>query len=192
VPSAPVAESPYRIRHHWIVLLDLPSKWGWLGLAILVVIGITGGWLAWLPLLVVLGAVVIFRVQEWRAEVIELDRLTIRRARGVRETSVSHGLFRIDRISGVVLSQTVPGKLLHYGSLQLEAPGSHPDFRVLARIQNPEQTFELLESFMFRTARRDLDNDTDPNDVGTDDQQTSPLPSLGGGDTGRLPRVHPR
>ena len=185
---APAVQWPYRIRHHWIVLLEPPGKWGWLGLAVLVVIGITGGWLAWLPLIIVLAAVMTFRVQEWRAEVVELDQLTIRHARGVKETTSSHALMRVDRISGMLVSRTVPGKLLGYGSLHLEAPGNHPGFRDMEKIQNPERTYELLQALMFRTV-----TDTDPDDVGPDDQQTAPLPSVArDSDTGRLPSVRRR
>jgi hypothetical protein len=188
VQPAPAVEWPYRIRHHWIVLFDLPSKWGWLGLAVLVAVGITGGWLAWLPLIIVVAAAIAFRVQEWRAEIIQLDKLTIRHARGVKETSVSNALLRIDRISGLLLSQTVPGKILGYGSLHLEAPGNHPGFRDLEKIENPITTFKLLESLMFRTAK-----DTDPDDVGPDEQQTAPLPNIGpDNDTGRLPSTRRR
>jgi hypothetical protein len=183
VQPAPAAQWPYRIRHHWIVLLKPPGKWGWLGLAVLVVIGITGHWLGWIPLILVLGAVAFFRTQEWRAEIVELDPLTIRHARGVKETSVSRALMRIDRVSGVVLSQTVPGKILGYGSLHLEAPGNHPGFRDIEKIQQPDETFQLLQSLMFRTSR-----DTDPDDVGPDDQATAPLPGFSAdGDTGQLP-----
>jgi hypothetical protein len=165
------------------VLFDPPGKWGWLGLAVLVVIGLTGGWLGWLPLIVVVGAVFLFRYQEWRAEVITLDPLTIRYSQGVQETTTSRALLRIDRISGIVLQRTVPGKLLGYGSLHLEAPGSHPDIRHLERIDHPELTGRLVESLMFRTA-----TDTDPDDVGPDAQHTAPLPQVStGGDTGRLP-----
>jgi hypothetical protein len=182
VNPAPVVTWPFRIRHHWIVLFKLPRKWGWLGLAVLFVVGLTGGWLGWLPLIVVVGAVLLFRYQEWRAEVITLDKLTIRYTQGVQETTTSRALLRIDRISGIVLSRTVPGKLLGYGSLHLEAPGSHPDIRHLERIDHPELTAQLVESLMFRTA-----TDTDPDDVGADGQQTAPLPRVSSGDTGRLP-----
>lgn len=182
---APAVTLPFRIRHHWIVLFGPPSKWGWLGLAILALVGITSGWLGWLPMVLIIGAVLLFRYQEWRAEVITVDQLTIRYAQGVQETTTSRALLRVDRISGIVLSRSVPGKLLGYGSLHLEAPGNHPDIRHLNRINHPELTARLVESLMFRTA-----TDTDPDDIGADGQQTAPLPVVSSReDTGRLPGI---
>ena len=205
---APVVSLPYRIRHHWVVLFARPRLWVALCLVALALVGFTSGWLGWVPLIVVLIAMIAFRIQEWRAEVIELDRSTIRHWSGVRETTVSQAMMRIDRISGLVITRTVPGKILGYGSLHLEAPGSHPKFRDLEKIELPGETFELLQSLMFQ-ARGDRDpndvgpndvgpegvgpNDVGPNDVGPDDTRTSPLPSLSAdGDTGRLPHTRYR
>ncbi len=186
MPPTPAVVWPYRIRHHWVVLFRLPSLWGWIGLAVLGAIGITSGWLGWLPLLILLVSVMAFRIQEWRAEIIELDQLTIRRASGVRETTVSRALIRVDRISGLVVTRTVPGKLLGYGSLHLEAPGDHPGFGNLHRIQDPDTTFLLIQALMFR-----IPSDTDPDDIGSDARHTAPLPALNRPGTG-TPSGRPR
>jgi hypothetical protein len=191
---------PYRIRHHWIVLLEPPGKWAWIVFAALLIVAVTGGWWASLPLIIVVALYFLFRYQEWRAEVIELDPRAVRHARGVRETSTSHAFLRIDRVSGVVLSQTVPGKIFGYGTVHLEAPGSHPDFRHLAKIQRPQETFEMIEALMFKTGVTPSGSsvppsepgstvlpseDDDPNDTGVDVRVTAPLPDL---DPGRAPR----
>jgi hypothetical protein len=188
---------PYRIRHHWIVLLDPPGRWTWLLFALLVVVAITGGWWGLIPLVVVVTVFFLFRYQEWRAEVIELDPRAVRHARGVKETTTSNAFLRIDRVSGVVMSRTVPGKLLGYGTVHLEAPGDHPDFKHLVKIQKPLETFTLIEALMFKTSlsptgasilpaaassdRGPYDHDGssgDPDDTGADIRATEPLPSV--------------
>jgi hypothetical protein len=192
MPASRPPEWPYVIRHHWVVIFSSPGRFGWVVLGLLVIFPIVAGWLAWVPLVLVLAALFGFRYQEWRAETIELDPRTIRHARGVAETTASSAFLRVDRIAGAVLSRTVPGKLLGYGTLHLEAPGSHPDFRKLSKIERPEETFALLESLMLRhgpMAGEAWDSGgAHPHDIGSglgeaqrrtaEQRETAPLPRL--------------
>ena len=58
--------------------------------------------------------------------------------------------------------QTVPGKLLDYGTIELEAPGDHPDVRRLVKIWHPHEFYRALRQLSSpSTAVRD------PDDVGT-------------------------
>ena len=155
---------PYTFRHHWIVLLRPPGRYVWIVFGLLLLFVLVGGWPALIPLLVVLAVFFGFRYQEWRAERIELSPRTIRYARGVKETTETSAFIRVDRISGVAMSQTVTGKLLGYGTVHIEVSGHHPDFRRIVNIENPKQTFALLEGLMFKDTR----SDADPDDVGFD------------------------
>lgn len=217
MPASRPPDWPYVIRHHWVVIFSSPGRFGWVVLGLLLIFSIVAGWWGWVPLVLVLAALFGFRYQEWRAETIELDPRTIRHARGVAETTASHAFLRVDRIAGAVISQTVPGKLLGYGTLHLEAPGSHPDFRKLSKIERPEETFKLLESLMLRprpgAGEGWNSGDTDPNDVGSgpgevdrrevdrhevdrrtaEQRETAPLPRLDRGPSAmRDPQVAPR
>jgi hypothetical protein len=187
-----VGDWPYIIRHHWIALLRPPGRGTWIVFGLLVLFVLVGGLLAWIPLLVVLAVFFGLRYREWRADLIELNPRTIRHARGVKETTATNAFLRIDRITGVAMSQTVPGKLLGYATLHIEASGDHPDFRRLVNIENSKQTFVLLEALMFDGEVAD----TDPDDTGfdaprsdnsnddfgdadtTDAVRTAPLPEL--------------
>jgi hypothetical protein len=99
------------------------------------------------------------------------------RVRGVPETTSSESSLRLDRISGVVLEQTVLGKLLDYGSIEIEAPGQHPDVRLLTKIARPHPFYLQVRRVVFGEAV-ELDPDERPQDF-----ITAPLP--------RLPRPQP-
>ena len=92
------------------------------------------------------------------------------RVRGVPETTSTEASLRIDRVSGARLIQTVPGKILDYGTIELEAPGDHPDVRHLVRIAHPIPFYNQLRSVIFADLRG-----PDPND-GTARYVTEPLP----------------
>jgi PH (Pleckstrin Homology) domain-containing protein len=161
-----------RVRHHWITLLAIPHPV--LGVALLVLF-----LMAWVqpdPMAVVLALViaanVFVRWQTWRAESVILTRARVIRVRGVPETTSSESSLRLDRISGVVLEQSVLGKLLDYGSIELEAPGSHPDVRLLTKIANPHPFYLQVRKVVFGDSV-DLDPDDRPQDF-----ITAPLPRL--------------
>lgn len=159
-----------RARHHWIVLLAPPSKWACLGLAVL----FAGAIFRPIPFavffLVVAVAGAALRWQTWRAELIILTRKRVVRVRGIPETTSSEASLRIDRVSGARLVQTVPGKLLNYGSIELEAPGDHPDVRHLVRIADPMSFYNQLRGAIFAP-----ETGADPDD-GLPRHVTEPLP----------------
>lgn len=159
-----------RARHHWIVLLQLPSKWVALALAAL----FAGAIFRPVPFaavfLVVAVAGAALRWQTWRAELIILTRKRVVRVRGIPETTTSEASLRIDRVSGARLVQTVPGKLLNYGTIELEAPGDHPDVRRLVRIAEPMHFYDQLRSVIFAD-----ESGPDPDD-GLGAYVTEPLP----------------
>jgi hypothetical protein len=159
-----------RTRHHWIVLVQPPSKWASLGLLVLFLAAIFGPVAFVAIFLVVAVAGAALRWQTWRAELIILTRKRVLRVRGIPETTTSEASLRVDRISGARLVQTVPGKILDYGTIELEAPGDHPDVRRLVRIAAPTTFYDKLRGAMFAN-----DLDPDPND-GAAGYSTEPLP----------------
>jgi hypothetical protein len=161
-----------RVRHHWITLFRLPHPV--LGVALLLLF-----LMAWVdpdPMAFVfaalLGANIFLRWQTWRAESVILTRARVIRVRGVPETTSAESSLRLDRISGVVLEQTVLGKLLDYGSIELEAPGQHPDVRILTKIARPGPFYLQVRRVVFGEGA-DLDPDDRPQDF-----ITAPLPRL--------------
>lgn len=167
-----------RARKHWIVMFTLPNKY--VSIALLVLFFAAVGKPDPMALLftVVIATIGFLRWQTWRAEVILITRTRIIRVRGVPETTSSESSLRLDRISGVVLEQSVPGKILNYGSIVLEAPGQHPDVRFLKTIAQPQRFYLQLRRAVFGEGI-DLDPDDRPQEF-----ITAPLP--------RLPEPPPR
>ena len=173
-----------RVRHHWIVLLRWPGKWAALGMVALFVVAILRPVPFALLFLIVLVAACALRWQTWKAELVILTTKRVIRIRGVPETTTTEASLRLDRVSGARLIQTVPGKLLNYGSVMLEAPGDHPDVRHLVRIADPIPFYNQLRGLLFAGERP-----LDPDDHGTsplgglyDPEQrlaTEPLPRYG-------------
>jgi hypothetical protein len=162
-----------RTNHHWIVLFKLPHRFAGIGLLLLLVWGIFQP--AMLIVLVLIIAVnMLLRVRTWRAETIILTQKRIIRVQGVPETTNTEASLRIDRVSGARLIQTVPGKLLDYGTIELEAPGDHPDVRRLIRIVHPNEFYSGLRGIVFGERLP-----PDPDEGPTDLNATTPLPRLG-------------
>jgi hypothetical protein len=182
-------------RLHWIVMLRRPHPLLAIALVVLLAAAVFDPSPMALIFLLVLCAGGFFRYQNWRAEQVILTRRRIIRVRGVPETTKTEASLRLDRISGAVLQQTVLGKLLGYGSIELEAPGQHPDVRVLSTIARPHRFYLQVRRVVFG-AGADLDPDDvppDPTQPGRppqppgmpraaqpwqDDTATAPLPFL--------------
>jgi hypothetical protein len=148
-------------RHHWITMLRRPSWTLVIALAVLLVAAVLKPNPMTLVFLIVLSAAGFLRWQQWRAEQVILTRRRIIRVRGVPETTTTESSLRLDRISGAVLEQTVLGKLLNYGSIELEAPGQHPEMRMLAKIARPHEFYLELRRVIFGDGG---DHYSDPDD----------------------------
>ena len=131
--------------------------------------------MGWLLVLVILGFGFL-RWQTWQAEWVILTSKRIIRVQGVPETTTSEASLRIDRISGARMIQTVPGKLFGYATIELEAPGNHPDVRRLERIANPHAFFLELRKVIFgEPVPPDPNDDPDGYEA---EFETEPLPFL--------------
>lgn len=160
-------------RHHWVVLFRLPPRVAGLALLALFVWGLFQPAML-IVLLVVLTAALILRERTWNAERIILTRKRIIRVQGVPETTSSEASLRIDRVSGARLIQTVPGKMFGYGTIELEAPGDHPDVRKLVRIARPNAFYAELRALVFGEP-----HPPDPDEDLRGRHSTTPIPRLG-------------
>ncbi|MCW2494565.1 MAG: hypothetical protein JWQ77_489 [Jatrophihabitans sp.] len=165
-----------RAQHHWIVLLALPGKAAGLALVALLVAAVIWPWPFLVLFLLVIVAAAALRWQTWRAELIILTTRRIVRVRGVPETTSSEASLRIDRVSGARLVQTVPGKILNYATIELEAPGDHPDVRHLVRIAEPMHFYEQLRRIIFAGEGGFDPDDQGPAAVVPQEFATEPLP----------------
>jgi hypothetical protein len=174
LPALLPSELPVRARtrHHWIVMFRLPHKVLLIALLVMLIAAVVEpNPMAWLFGLVV-GLFAFLRWQTWNAEWVILTGKRIIRVQGVAETTSTEASLRLDRVSGARLIQTVPGKLLDYGTIELEAPGDHPDVRRLRRIGDPQHFYLELRRVVFGE-RVPLDPDDDPYGY-----VTEPLPPM--------------
>lgn len=161
-------------RHHPIVLVRRPGKWPALGLLALVIWALITPSM-WFVVIVLVAVTMLFRWQTWDAERIILTRKRIIRVQGVPETTTSEAFLRVDRITGMRIMQSVPGKLLDYATIELEAPGNHPDVRHMVKIWHPHAFYRDLRHLIFSEPR------PDPDDVGSNglpEDATAPLPRV--------------
>jgi hypothetical protein len=70
------------------------------------------------------------------------------------------------------LVETVTGKLLGYGTIELEAPGDHPGVRRLQRIADPQSFYQELRRVIFADDVMP-DPDFEPGNM-----ITAPLPAI--------------
>jgi hypothetical protein len=159
-----------QVRHHWVVMLRRPHIVLVVALLVLLVAAIVEPWPMAVLFVLVFGAFAFLRWQTWQAEWIILTHRRIIRVRGVPETTSAEASLRLDRVSGAVLEQTVMGKLLNYGTIELEAPGSHPDVRKLVNIATPNEFFRQTRKLVFGN-----DLDLEPDDR-PQNHVTAPLP----------------
>lgn len=188
MPALLPSELPVRCEahQHWIVLFTPPHKW-WLaafGVALLVAVFDPDPF-AW-ALILVVALVGFFRWRTWRAERVILTGKRIIRLQGIPETTTTETSLRIDRVSGARIVETVPGKLLGYGTIELEAPGEHPGVRKLRRICDPNEFYLEVRSIIFGEPGSPRTDDLGDPD-GPVRRPARPVSS----DTLPLPRVYP-
>lgn len=143
------------------IVLGLTAVLAWLFLS---------GWWAIIGVSAEVLAILAFRIQTWSAEWIILTGKRIIRIQGVLETTTAEASLRLDRVSGARLVQTVPGKWFGYGSIELEAPGAHPDTHNLMMIRDAVPFFMILRELIFGEPQP-----PDPDDY-AQDHITEPIP----------------
>ena len=163
-----------RRRQSWVVLFDPPHKLLTAALLVLLIMAIAEPrWMALVLVLVVL-AIGFWRVRNWRAELILLTDKRIIRTAGLPETTTVEAFLRVDRISGVVLVQSVIGRAFGYGSIHVEASGSHPTLRKLEKVADVGPFYLILRDAVF--GNRGPDPDEEPVDFITAELPALPPP----------------
>lgn len=168
-----------RTRHHPVVLLRKTSRSGAILFAITALAILLSRW-AIAVLLGELAWTLYWRWRVWRAEWILLTRKRIIHIQGIPETTSTEASLRIDRVSGARLVQSPLGKILGYGTIELEAPGEHPDVRKLRIIDDVEAFYIVLRRIVFG------EDAPDPDDH-PQEFVTEPLPDLRRGAPGMSP-----
>ncbi len=171
-----------RTRHHWIVLIRPPHRPAAVALLALLLLAAIWPW-PWAVILVItLAVAMLFRLQTWHAELIILTRKRIVRMQGVPETTTSEASLRIERVFGARLVQTVPGKILGYATIELEAPGEHPAVRRLRKIAAPHQFYGELRAMIFGDSKQADSKQADSKQADSNERPseytTEPLPRI--------------
>ena len=157
-------------RHHPIVLFRRTHKLTAILLILTAAASFASRW-ALAALAFELVWIAYWRWRIWSAEWIVLTRKRIIRIQGIPETTSTEASLRIDRVSGARLVQTPLGKMFGYGTIELEAPGEHPDVRKLRNIDDAEEFFIVLRRVIFG------EDGVDPDDY-PEDFVTEPLPNI--------------
>lgn len=155
-------------------MFSKPPTWVWMLMLGTLVLAVIWPWPMIVPFAVLFAANAFLRWQLWDQAIVVLTRRRIIRVIGVPEATTTEASLRLDRIHGAVLTQTLLGKLLDYGTIELESPVKNNDLQELRRIQHPHQFYRLLRNMIFGEGVPD-----DP-DYRPGDHQTEPLPDLEG------------
>ena len=161
------------VRQHSIMLFLRPAHRRYvILLAVLAVAALIGGGrFVWLFALTA-ALLALLRYRVWAAERIILTNKRIIHIHGVLETTRTEASLRLDRISGLRLIETFPGRMLGYATISVEAPGDHPGLKHLYRMSRVDQFYEHLRDIVFHE-----DRSADPDDV-PGDYITAELPDL--------------
>ena len=111
------------------------------------------------------------RYRLWDSERITLTSKRIVHSYGVLETTRTEASLRLDRVSGLQIVETLPGRIFNYGTIVVEAPGNHPALHQLFRISRAEPFYLRLREVVFGE-----DWPQDPELTGSRVDDTQPLP----------------
>ena len=170
----------FEARQHPIALVTRkPDKGVVVVLAVLLIIG-----LIWRdPMLYVFSVVFAlagwFRWRLWRAERVWLTSKRIVHVQGVLETSRTEAWLRLDRISGMRITESAIGRWLGYATIYVEAPGDHPGLRRLFRISKALSFYRRFRELVIEgSAVGDPDFDDVAGRTIDGDYITERLPSI--------------
>lgn len=160
-------------RYHWITVFSKPPRWLWVTMLALLILAVMWPWPMIVPFAVMFGFDAFLRWQYWREANVVLTQCRIIRCIGVPEWTSAEASMRLDRIHGLVIEQTALGKILDYGTIELESPVKNNDLQKLSRIKDPQRFYRLLQVTIYGSGTPD-DPDYRP------EHHTAPLPALGG------------
>lgn len=168
----------YHAHQHPIQLvLRKPAKTWVIVLALLALAGYIWPW----PMAFVLvGAVVLlgfFRWRLWSSEQLWLTNKRIIHVQGVLETSRTEAWLRLDRVSGMRVTESLVGSWLNYATIHVDAPGDHPGTHKLFRINKALPFYNRFRQLVIDGAQHGRDPDFGGADE-PDDYITADLPEL--------------
>lgn len=137
-------------RQHWIMLVaKKPARRYVVLLVVLMIAALIGpGWLK-VTFLVTAFLLALLRYRVWQAERIILTEKRIIHVHGILETTRTEASLRIDRISGLRLIETFPGRMWGYATIAVEAPGDHPGLDRMYRMARFQPFYDSLRARVF-------------------------------------------
>lgn len=147
-------EPRYQAHQHWVMLLLRKPRKAWV--LLLVVLAVTGWIWPWPMGFVLFVAVVVLGTLRWRLWNSERLWLTCKRiihTEGVLETARTESWLRLDRVSGMRITETWIGQWLGYASIRVDAPGDHAGTHNLYRIGKALPFYDRFRSLVIEGAK---------------------------------------
>ena len=118
-------------------------------LAVLAVAALVGS--GWIDLIFYAAVATLgfLRFRVWQAERIILTDKRIIHTHGILETTRTEASLRLDRVNGLRLIETLPGRILGYATISVEAPGDHPGLKRMYRMARLHPFYETLRNRVF-------------------------------------------
>lgn len=154
------AEPRYHAHQHGIqLLLRKPGKQWVVLLLVLTLAGYIWPWPMGLVLLVVAVLLGFLRWRLWYSERIWLTSKRIIHVQGVLETARTEAWLRLDRISGMRITESLLGSWFKYATIHVDAPGEHPGTHKLFRINKALPFYERFRYLVLEGKGRRSDPD---------------------------------
>ncbi|GAB2487881.1 YdbT family protein [Jatrophihabitans fulvus] len=165
----------YHAHQHWVMLVRRrPRRSSLITLAVLLLAAWIWPW-PWAFVLVVVAALLGFlRWRLWASEQLWLTNKRIIHVHGVLETSRTEAWLRLERVSGMRVTESLLGSWLNYATIHVDAPGDHPGTHHLWRIGKALPFYRRFRSLVLEgNSVGDPDLDGSPGEYVTEE-----LPSL--------------
>jgi uncharacterized membrane protein YdbT with pleckstrin-like domain len=133
----------YTERHHWIFFVAEMIKWILFAVAVLALVIVLkvwllpdAGWIWWLLLVFVIPAVrIVWGFLSWLMNVYVLTNRRVIEATGVLSKRVADS--SLEKLTDIVLQQSVFGRMLHYGDIVVLTASSGAGISNLKQIRRP-------------------------------------------------------
>ena len=135
----------YTERHHWVFFVAEMIKWILFAAAVLALVVLLrvwwlpdAGWVWWLLLVFLVPAVrIAWGFLSWRMNVYVLTNRRVIESTGVLSKRVADS--SLEKLTDIVLKQSVLGRLLHYGDIVVLTAAANAGINVLKQIRRPAE-----------------------------------------------------
>jgi membrane protein YdbS with pleckstrin-like domain len=131
-----------KVHRHWLAYFELPWKPTVVVLLVAIVFLAFGPWPLRLLTLTALGFAAFWRYKIWRDDELVLTDRRVLRRHGYFTTARAH--ISLLRVTDVTTVRTPLGKLLNYGSVDIESASNHPALSRINLLYNPDDFFQKL------------------------------------------------